>query len=55
VKVTSLNDIEEDKRYWMSKSPLERIEAIEINRRMVYGQDQATFRLQRVFEIAELS
>ena len=39
VKVTSLNDIEEEKKYWISKSPLERIEAIETNRRMIYGQD----------------
>jgi len=54
VKVTSLDDIEEEKRYWMSKSPLERIEAIEINRRMIYGQDRATSRLQRFFETAEL-
>jgi hypothetical protein len=54
VKVTSLDDIEEEKRYWMSKSPLERIEAIEINRRMIYGQDRTTSRLQRFFETAEL-
>lgn len=55
VKVTSLDDIEEEKKYWMSKSPLERIEAIEISRRMIYGRDRVTSRLQRFFEIAELS
>jgi len=55
VKVTSLNDIEEEKRYWMSKSPIERIEAIEINRRMIYGRDRVTSRLQRFFETAERS
>ena len=55
VKVTSLNDIEEEKRYWMLKSPIERIEAIEINRRMIYGRDRVTSRLQRLFEISELS
>lgn len=54
VKITSLDDIEDEKRYWMSKSPLERIEAIEINRRMIYGQDRVTSRLQRFFETAEL-
>jgi hypothetical protein len=54
VKVTSLDDIEEEKRYWISKSPIERIEAIEINRRMIYGQDRVTSRLQRFFETAEL-
>ena len=55
VSVTSLNDIEEEKKYWMLKSPRERIEAIEINRRMIYGQDRVTSRLQRFFETAELS
>ena len=55
VKVTSLNDIEEEKRYWILKSPLERIEAIEINRRMIYGQNRVTSRLQRFFETSELT
>ena len=55
VNVTSLDDIEEEKKYWISKTPLERIEAIEINRRMVYGQDRVTSRLQRILETSELS
>jgi hypothetical protein len=55
VNVTSLDDIEEDKNYWLTKSPLERIEAVEMIRRMVYGQDRVTSRLQRFLEIAELS
>jgi hypothetical protein len=55
IKVTSLDDIEEEKRYWLSKDPLERIEAVEINRRMVYGQDRTASRLQRFLEIAELT
>jgi len=54
MKVTSLDDIEEEKRYWISKSPLERFEAIEISRRMIYGQDRVTSRLQRFFETADL-
>ena len=55
VKVTSLDNIEEEKQYWISKTPIERIEAIEINRRMVYGEDRVTSRLQRFFETSELS
>ena len=55
VKVTSLNDLEEEKKYWLSKTPAERIEAIEINRRMIYGEDRVTSRLQRFFETSELS
>lgn len=55
VKVTSLDDIEEERKYWLSKSPSERIEAIEINRRMIYGQDRVASRLQRLLEVTELS
>ena len=55
VKVTSLDDLEEEKKYWLSKTPVERIEAIEINRRMIYGEDRVTSRLQRFFETSELS
>jgi hypothetical protein len=55
VNVTSLDDIEEEKKYWLSKSASERIEAIEINRRMIYGRDRVASRLQRFLEIAELS
>jgi len=55
LNITSFDDIEEEKKYWLSKSPLERIKAIEINRRMVYGQDLVTSRLQRFFESSELS
>ena len=54
VRVTSFNDIEDEKRYWMSKNPLERIEAVEINRRMIYGQDRVASRLQRFLETAQL-
>ena len=55
VKITSLEDTEEEKKYWISMTPLERIEAIEINRRMIYGEDRVTSRLQRFFETSELS
>ncbi len=55
VSITLLDDVEEERKYWFAKSPSERIEAIEINRRMVYGQDRVTSRLQRLLEIAELS
>ena len=55
LKVTSLDDIEEEKKYWISKTSVERLEAIEINRRMIYGEDRVTSRLQRFFETSELS
>jgi len=44
----------EDVDYWMSKSPTERIEALEYLRRWAYGDDQIDAGLQRVFTIGQL-
>ena len=52
--VTSLSDTPDDKSYWFEKSPIERLKHIETLRRINYGH-RATERLQRFFEIAELS
>ena len=43
----------DDKAYWRSKTPLERLEALEYMREVAYGYDPATSRLQRVLEIAD--
>jgi len=40
-----------DRQYWLSKTPDERFEALEILRQIAYGYDPATERLQRIFEI----
>jgi hypothetical protein len=53
-EVASLDDEDPDKAYWQSKSPQERMEALELLRQIIYGYDPATTRLQRVLEIAEL-
>ncbi len=42
-----------DRRYWLSRTPRERFEAIETIRRTLYGYDPTTERLQRVLEVAE--
>jgi hypothetical protein len=55
ISATSLNDIEEEKKFWLSKGTLERIEAVELNRRMVYGEDRITSRLQRFLETSKLT
>lgn len=55
ITVTALNDIEEEKKFWLSKTPLERLEAIELNRRLVYGKDRTASRLQRVLETSQLA
>lgn len=51
-KVTSLFDTPDDKEYWLSKTPDERLEAVEIMRQIIYG-DEASQRLQRVLEITQ--
>jgi hypothetical protein len=43
----------QDLDYWMSKTPTERIEAVEYLRRWVYGDDQVDAGVQRVLETAE--
>lgn len=43
-----------DKNYWHSKTPAERLEALELMRQSAYGYEDATAgRLQRVLEIVE--
>ena len=49
--VTDVQDNDED-RYWWARTPLERLEAIEINRRIVYGYHSTPPRFQRLLEVA---
>ena len=51
--VVLMSEIENDLTYWLSKTPEERIEAVEFLRQLIFGYDPATERLQRVFETAE--
>jgi len=51
--VSSFEEAErQDREYWLSRTPLERLQHMEVLRRINYGAD-ATARLQRVLEIAE--
>jgi hypothetical protein len=45
---------EDDRRFWLSKTPAERLEALELLRQIHYGYDPATLRLQRVLTVVEL-
>jgi hypothetical protein len=45
---------EDDRTFWRSKTPDERLAALELMRQIHYGYDPATTRLQRVLEIVEL-
>jgi hypothetical protein len=53
--VSSLYETEEEKSFWLSKGAQARLEAVELNRRMVYGYDRVTSRLHRFLETSELS
>jgi len=53
--VSSLDEFTEEKQYWLSRGKADRLNAIEINRRMVYGTDRTPSRLQRFLETAELT
>ena len=53
--VTTLSKKTNDKEYWLSKTPQERLQALEIMRQINYGYDPTTVRLQRVLEIVELA
>jgi hypothetical protein len=44
-----------DMEYWFSLSPLERLEAIELMRQIIYGYDPSSDRLQRVFTVVKHS
>ena len=51
--IAKLADESDEKAYWLSRTPSERLRHIEALRRMNYGY-RATARLQRVLEFAQL-
>ena len=51
--VMSLFGESDEKFYWFSKTPYERLAAVEFMRQIIYGYDPSTTRLQRVFEITQ--
>ena len=47
--VTTLRQADADDRaYWLSKTPVERLEALELMRQVVYQYDPVATRLQRI-------
>ncbi|MCW5775259.1 MAG: hypothetical protein KIS87_02265 [Phycisphaeraceae bacterium] len=50
----SLRDQDDDGTYWRTRSPEERMKALEYLRRMAYGR-AATERIRRVLSVARLS
>lgn len=51
--VGTLSEQGDDRAYWATKTPAERLQALEFMRQVKYGYDPATTRLQRVFTIAQ--
>jgi hypothetical protein len=53
--VVSFLEPSDERAYWLSKTPYERLQAAELMRQIVYGYDPSTTRLQRVLEIDHLN
>jgi len=51
--LASLTDESDEKQYWLTKNPYERLRALELMRQIIYGYDPSTERLQRFLEVAE--
>jgi len=52
--IISLEEADNDEmEFWLSKTPYERLSALEALRQIFYGYSPTTTRLQRIFEIAE--
>ena len=53
-EVTSFAEAEEaDRKYWRSRTPEERLAALELSRQIAYGYDPTARGLSRFFEVAE--
>lgn len=44
----------DEKEYWLSRTPEERLIAIETNRKILYGYLETPPRLQRILEVVNL-
>lgn len=53
IKVTSIHD-KSSRNYWANKSYSERIAALEQIRRIIFGYDPSTARLQRTLKVTKL-
>jgi len=54
LSVCGLSEQDHDLEYWLSRTPEERVHAIDYMRHMLYGTDPANDRIQRVLEVADL-
>lgn len=54
LSTASLYDESDEKEYWFTKSGLERLEALEYMRQVIYGYDPFSTRFQRILTVVEL-
>ena len=50
ITISTLKDNSDDE-YWHAKSPLERLQGLQINRQVAFGESNASGRLQRILEV----
>ena len=55
LSIVSLAEESDEREYWHSKTPYERLESVELMRQINYGYDPTTTRLQRVLEVTQLT
>lgn len=53
ISVANMHDEPDERAFWHSKTPEERLEALEFLRQIAFGYDPDTERLQRFLEIIE--
>jgi hypothetical protein len=53
--ISSLDEPNDELVYWSTKTPIERMVAIELMRQILYGYDPTSTRLQRVLTITQRS
>lgn len=51
--ISSLEEPTDEIIFWATKSPIERMVAIELMRQIIYGYDPTSTGLQRVFTVAQ--
>ena len=54
IKVTSLFDDSDEKEHWFSRTPAERLLALEFMLQIAYGYDPSSARLQRILAVSKL-
>jgi hypothetical protein len=52
IVISSLTDPSDDREHWLTRSPSERLQALELVRQAVYGYEPTAGRLQRILEVA---